>query len=160
MSIESGVGMNEIVERFNQWLDDYLAQGYEFPYKTYYDSEYQIEIVDFDSTLEISMFDSFEGIRDDITGGHGSMNLRVHIEGHVEYFQDILMMLDIDLSKIEERCGYSIDSIDYYTCELGFDEYSQEMLYIFLYVLIQRKRKEDIAKEKEALDIVLERIGG
>ena len=63
--IESGVAMNEIVERFDQWLDDYLAQGYEFPYKTYYDSEYQIEIVDFDSTLEISMFDSFEGIRDE-----------------------------------------------------------------------------------------------
>lgn len=157
MSIESGVGMNEIVEKINQWLDDYLAQGYEFPYKTYYDSEYQIEIVDFDSTLEISMFDSFEGIRDDIREGHKSMNLRVHIEGHVEYFQDILMMLDIDLSKIEEYHGYSID---YYTCELGFDEYNQEMLYIFLYVLMQRKREEDIAKEKEALDIVLKRIGG
>lgn len=157
MSIESGVGMNEIVERINQWLDDYLAQGYEFPYKTYYDSEYQIEIVDFDSTLEISMFDSFEGIRDDIREGHGSVNMRVYIEGHVEYFQDILMMLDIDLTKIEERRGYSIG---YYTCELGFNEYSQEMLYIFLYVLMQRKRKEDIAKEKEALDIVLERIGG
>lgn len=149
--------MNEIVEKINQWLDDYLAQGYEFPYKTYYDSEYQIEIVDFDSTLEISMFDSFEGIRDDIREGYGGMNLRVHIEGHVEYFQDILMMLDIDLAKIEEHHGYSID---YYTCELSFDEYSQEMLYIFLYVLMQRKREEDIAKEKEALDIVLERIGG
>lgn len=157
MRIESGVGMNEIVKKINQWLDDYLAQGYEFPYKTYYDSEYQIEIVDFDSTLEISMFDSFEGIRDDIREGYKSMNLRVHIEGHVEYFQDILMMLDIDLSKIEEHHGYSID---YYTCELGFDEYNQEMLYIFLYVLMQRKREEDIAKEKEALDIVLKRIGG
>lgn len=157
MSIESGVGMNEIVKKINQWLDDYLAQGYEFPYKTYYDSDYQIEIVDFDSTLEINMFDSFEGIRDDIREGYKSMNLRVHIEGHVEYFQDILMMLDIDLSKIEEHHGYSID---YYTCELGFDEYNQEMLYIFLYVLMQRKREEDIAKEKEALDIVLKRIGG
>lgn len=154
MSIESGVGMNEIVEKINQWLDDYLAQGYEFPYKTYYDSEYQIEIVDFDSTLEISMFDSFEGIRDDIVNRESGPVLHIEVYGHVEYFQNILLMFDIDLWKFQE------EEKDKYVCTLDYDKYNVEMFYIFLHVLMQRAREEELKKDKEALDIVLERIGG
>ena len=145
--------MNEIVEKFNQWLDDYLAQGYEFPFDNYYDYLCSIRLVDFDSGMTIETDFDFECIRDDIANGEKGPVLHIEAYGHLEYFQDILLMFDIDLCKFEEEK-------DRYVCTLDYDEYNVEMFYIFLHVLMQRVREEELEKDKEALDIILERIGG
>ena len=152
--IESGVGMNEIVEKINQWLDDYLAQGYEFPFDNYYDYLCSIRLVDFDSEMTIETVSDFECIRDDIVRSGKGPVLRIEVYGHVEYFQNILLMFDIDLWKFQE------EEKDKYVCTLDYDKYNVEMFYIFLYVLMQRVREEELKNDKEALNIVLERIGG
>lgn len=154
MSIESGVEMNEVVERFNQWLDDYLAQGYEFPFDNYYDYLCSIRLVDFDSKMTIETDFDFEYIRDDIVESGEGPVLHIEVYGHVEYFQNILLMFDIDLWKFQE------EENGRYVCTLDYGKYNVEMFYIFLHVLMQRVREEELKKDKEALDIVLERIGG
>ena len=151
--IEGGVSMNEIVEKINQWLDDYLAQGYEFPFDNCYDYLCSIRLVDFDSEMTIETDSDFEYIRDDIVEGESGPVLHIEVYGHVEYFQNILLMFDIDLWKFQEEK-------DRYVCTLDYDKYNVEMFYIFLHVLMQRVREEELKKDEEALDIVLKRIGG